>query len=68
LGRPKGKRNQAMSLKHICDSVSDIIGVQVKFVDDCIGEKVKNSTAFMNCLWWEFMRIYSPLCPMQPTF
>jgi phosphoglycerate kinase len=39
LGRPNGKRNQDMSLKHICKSVSDTIGVEVKFAEDCIGEK-----------------------------
>lgn len=39
LGRPKGRQNQDMSLKHICKAVSDIIGVEVKFVEDCIGEK-----------------------------
>ena len=38
LGRPKGQRNEAMSLSHICEKVSEIIGVQVKFVDDCVGE------------------------------
>lgn len=39
LGRPKGQRVPEMSLEHICEEVSDIIGVQVKFVEDCIGEK-----------------------------
>lgn len=43
LGRPKGVRNQDMSLKHVCDKVSEIIGVQVKFVDDCVGEKAQNA-------------------------
>ncbi len=38
LGRPKGQRVPEMSLRHICDSVSDIIGVEVKFAEDCIGE------------------------------
>lgn len=37
LGRPKGKRNPDMSLSHICEKVSDIIGVEVHFVDDCVG-------------------------------
>ncbi|MEN1784678.1 MAG: phosphoglycerate kinase, partial [Bacteroidota bacterium] len=37
LGRPKGQRNPSMSLQHICEKVSEIIGVQVKFVADCIG-------------------------------
>ncbi len=43
LGRPKGQRNDRMSLKHICEKVSEIIGVQVKFVDDCVGEKVEQA-------------------------
>lgn len=43
LGRPKGQRNEAMSLKHICTRASEIIGVQVKFVEDCIGEKVQEA-------------------------
>ena len=42
LGRPKGVSPE-FSLSHIVDAVSDIIGVQVKFVDDCIGEKVENA-------------------------
>ncbi len=45
LGRPKGQRNEDMSLSHICNTVSDIIGVQVKFVDDCVGEKVDEAYA-----------------------
>ena len=43
LGRPKGQRNEDMSLKHISEKVSEIIGVQVKFVDDCVGEKVEQA-------------------------
>ncbi|MGB1169664.1 MAG: phosphoglycerate kinase [Flavobacteriaceae bacterium] len=39
LGRPKGIDSN-YSLKHIVESVSDVIGIQVKFVADCIGEKV----------------------------
>lgn len=38
LGRPKGQRVPEMSLKHIIDSVSDIIGGEVKFAEDCVGE------------------------------
>jgi len=43
LGRPKGQRNPEMSLAHICDKVSEIIGVQVKFVTDCIGEEAEKA-------------------------
>jgi len=44
LGRPKGVEEK-FSLKHIVDSVSDIIGVQVKFVDNCVGESVEEAVA-----------------------
>ena len=43
MGRPKGSRNESMSLKHILSTVSEIIGVQLKFVNDCIGEEVKTA-------------------------
>jgi phosphoglycerate kinase len=39
LGRPKGVEEK-YSLKHIVEKVSEVIGVQVKFVEDCIGNKV----------------------------
>jgi len=39
LGRPKGVEEK-YSLKHIVEKVSEIIGVQVQFVDDCVGDKV----------------------------
>lgn len=45
LGRPKGERNPDMSLKHICNKVSEVIGVQVKFVDDCVGEVAEKAAA-----------------------
>jgi len=44
LGRPNGVEEK-FSLKHIVDSVSDIIGVQVKFVDNCVGESVEEAVA-----------------------
>ncbi|WP_421823952.1 phosphoglycerate kinase [Flagellimonas oceanensis] len=39
LGRPKGNPNPDMSLSHIVEKVSEVIGVQVKFVEDCVGAK-----------------------------
>ncbi len=41
LGRPKGVEEK-YSLKHIVDKVSEIIGVDVKFASDCIGEIAEN--------------------------
>lgn len=40
LGRPKGK-DAIFSLGHIVDKVSEILGVPVKFVSDCIGDDVR---------------------------
>ncbi|THD69328.1 phosphoglycerate kinase [Robertkochia marina] len=37
LGRPKGQVNDSMSLKHIVNKASEIIGVKVKFAEDCVG-------------------------------
>ncbi len=42
LGRPKGVEEK-YSLKHIVDEVSKVIGVQVKFAEDCIGEKAEEA-------------------------
>lgn len=42
LGRPKGKEDK-FSLKHIVDTASEILGVEVKFIDDCIGDTVEKA-------------------------
>ncbi|RRO23217.1 phosphoglycerate kinase [Flavobacteriaceae bacterium 14752] len=42
LGRPDGVEEK-YSLKHIVNTVSEEIGVQVKFVDDCVGEAVQKA-------------------------
>ncbi|MCV6629694.1 MAG: phosphoglycerate kinase, partial [Flavobacteriaceae bacterium] len=35
LGRPKGEVKPELSLKHIVDTASEVLGVQVKFVENC---------------------------------
>ncbi len=45
LGRPSGQVKPDLSLKHIVDKVSDLIGVQVKFVDECVGERAEKAVA-----------------------
>ena len=42
LGRPKGVQEE-FSLKHIVNAVEDIVGVEVKFVDDCVGPKAEEA-------------------------
>lgn len=43
LGRPKGVEDK-FSLKHIVDKVSEVIGIQVKFVNDCIGDEAEKAS------------------------
>lgn len=42
LGRPKGRETK-YSLKNIVYKVSEVLGVEPKFVDDCVGEEVKKA-------------------------
>lgn len=61
LGRPKGVEDQ-FSLRHIVDKVTEIIGVQVKFVNDCIGENVEKAAEKLQqgeILLLENLRFYS---------
>ncbi len=44
LGRPKGVEEK-YSLKHIVNAISDIIGVKVKFVSNCVGEAAEKAAA-----------------------
>lgn len=61
LGRPKGKED-VFSLRHIVDKASDIIGCNVKFVDDCVGKKVEEAVANLEngeILMLENLRFYN---------
>lgn len=44
LGRPKGKEEK-YSLQNIKSKVREVLGVQVHFVDDCIGDKSTEAVA-----------------------
>ena len=39
LGRPKGGPEEKYSLKHLIPHLSDLLGQQVEFADDCIGKQ-----------------------------
>ncbi|WP_353099943.1 phosphoglycerate kinase [Myroides odoratus] len=43
LGRPKGEKNEAYSLRHIAAKTEEVLGTKVTFVADCIGETVKTA-------------------------
>jgi len=44
LGRPKGVQNE-FSLKHIVSTIEDIIGVEVNFVENCVGTEAEVAVA-----------------------
>lgn len=44
LGRPKNKE-AAFSLRHVVDAATEVLGVTVKFVEDCVGETVEQAVA-----------------------
>ena len=45
LGRPDGVAQEKYSLKHVLPTFSKLIGKDVKFADDCMGESAKNLSA-----------------------
>jgi phosphoglycerate kinase len=60
LGRPKGFQ-EAFSLRHIVKSIEAIMGCNVKFIEDCIGEKVEAAVANLQAgeiLLLENLRFY----------
>lgn len=60
LGRPKGVEEK-YSLRHIVDKATEILGVQVQFVADCVGEKAEEAVANLKAgevLLLENLRFY----------
>lgn len=47
LGRPKGVQDE-FSLRHIVEKVADILGVQVKYVANCVGQEAEDAVAALN--------------------
>ncbi|MEO0230456.1 MAG: phosphoglycerate kinase [candidate division WOR-3 bacterium] len=41
LGRPKGAKDPKYSLKPVAEALSKLLKKEIKFVDDCVGEKVE---------------------------
>lgn len=61
LGRPKGGPEDKFSLKHILKHLQDLVGVPVKFADDCIGESAKTMSVALKpgeVLLLENLRFY----------
>lgn len=44
LGRPKGERDDKLSLEPVASCLSGVLGSPVRFANDCIGEDIVNQT------------------------
>jgi len=61
LGRPKGPTDK-FSLKHILPRISELLGVDVQFANDCIGEEAEAKAAALRpgeALLLENLRFYA---------
>lgn len=62
LGRPKGKPSEEFSLKNLVPEIEKVLGREVKFCDDCMGEDAKNMTGNLQpgeILLLENLRFYN---------
>jgi phosphoglycerate kinase len=70
LGRPKNKEEE-FSLSHVIAKASDILGVQVKFVEDCKGEMAEKAAKNLEpgeVLLLENLRYYTEETAGDTTF
>lgn len=62
LGRPKGKRNEKYTLAPVAERLSQLLGRNVRFVDDCVGAKAEAAVHAMqngDILLLENLRFYA---------
>ena len=71
LGRPKGRRVEALSLRPVAEKLADMIARPVAFVDDCVGEKVGKTASTLlpgDVLLLENLRYYAEEESNNPDF
>ena len=71
LGRPKGEKNEKYSLKNVATTLEKLLGHDVKFLPDCIGEDVKNYVDGMSdgdVVLLENLRFYKEETENDPDF
>ena len=71
LGRPKGEKNEKYSLKNVAATLEKLLGHNVKFLPDCIGEDVKNYVDGMSdgdVVLLENLRFYKEETENDPDF
>ena len=71
LGRPKGKHVPEMSLAPVAKRLSELLGREVKFAEDCIGPEASNVIGKMNngdCVLLENLRFHKEEEANDPAF
>lgn len=71
LGRPKGKRAPEFSLRPAADRLSALLGREVRFADDCVGESVTAAAAQLadgEALLLENLRFHEAETKNDPDF
>jgi phosphoglycerate kinase len=71
LGRPKGERIATMSLRPVAARLQELLGREVRFVPDCIGQEVKDAVAALpdgGLLLLENLRFYAGETKNDPGF
>jgi len=71
LGRPKGKHVPEMSLRPAAKRLSELLGMEVGFAEDCIGPEASNVVGKMNdgdCLLLENLRFHAEETKNDPEF
>ncbi len=61
LGRPKGQRNEKMTLAPVAERLSELLGKDVIFTDDCIGTETEAKAAALEagqCMLLENLRFH----------
>jgi len=71
LGRPKGKHVPEMSLRPVAKRLSELLGMEVGFAEDCIGPEASNVIRKMkdgDCLLLENLRFHAEETKNDPEF
>jgi phosphoglycerate kinase len=71
LGRPKGERKPGMSLRPVAVHLGELLGMDVGFVDDCVGEQVRDAVSSLrngSVLVLENLRFHAEETKNDPKF
>ncbi len=71
LGRPKGTRNAEFSLKPVRDKLAELLGTDVQWADDCVGEEVERKASALKAgevLLLENLRFHAGEEKNNPAF